>query len=105
MHFIETSAFTRRIVQEMSDNEYRRLQEELLDRPTAGDLIRRSGGLRKLRWAGHSRGKRGGLRIIYYWHAGREIYLMLYVYPKNEQEDLKAEQCRVLSRIVQEEFE
>jgi mRNA-degrading endonuclease RelE of RelBE toxin-antitoxin system len=105
VHFIETSAFTRRIVQEMSDNEYRRLQEELLDRPTAGDLIRGSGGLRKLRWAGQSRGKRGGLRIVYYWHAGKEIYLMLYVYPKNEQGDLKAEQRRVLSRIVREELE
>ena len=104
MHFIETTAFTRRIVQEISDDEYRKLQEELLARPTAGDLIRESGGLRKLRWAEPYRGKRGGLRIIYYWHAGRRLFLMLYVYPKNEQGNLVAEQRRALARIVREEF-
>lgn len=104
MHFIETRAFTRRIVQEITDDAYRELQEQLLARPTAGDLIRETGGLRKLRWAEQHRGKRGGLRIIYYWHAGRRVFLMLYVYPKNERGDLKAEQRRFLARIVGEEF-
>lgn len=104
MHFIETSAFTRGIVREISDDAYRELQEELLARPTAGDLMRESGGLRKLRWAEEGRGKRGGLRIIYYWHPLRRVYLMLYVYPKNEQGTLTAEQRRILTRLVREEF-
>ena len=87
----------------MRDDEYRLLQEALLRRPAHGDLIKDSGGLRKLRWGDEGRGKRGSLRIIYYWHAKREMFLMLYVYSKNEQKDLTAEQRRVLAKIVRQE--
>lgn len=61
--------------------------------------------MRKLRWGGEGRGKRGSLRIIYYWHAAREIFLMLYVYRKNEQHDLTAEQRRLLARAVRQELQ
>jgi mRNA-degrading endonuclease RelE of RelBE toxin-antitoxin system len=50
------------------------------------------------------RGKRGGVRVIYYWAANRDIVLMLLVYGKNEQDDLTPEQLRVLKRLVEEEF-
>jgi hypothetical protein len=80
------------------------LQLALLQRPASGALIPKGGGLRKLRWSLPGRGKRGGLRVIYFWDEPSATLYMLYAYPKNEQEDLTAKQLRVLARLVQEEF-
>jgi hypothetical protein len=102
--FIETSVFTRRITEFVADDEYRRLQEALLRRPAHGDLIEGTGGIRKLRWNEEGRGKRGGLRIIYYWHVKREMFLMLFVYRKSDQKDLTSEQRRTFAKIVQQEI-
>ncbi len=102
---IETHAFTRRVTDAMSDDEYRILQQALLRRPGQGDVIAATGGVRKLRWREEGRGKRGALRVIYYWHAGREIFLMLFLYRKNEQNDLTSEQRRMLGAVVRQEFE
>lgn len=96
--------FTRRITDALSDDDYRLLQEALLRRPAQGDLIEGTGGVRKLRWGEEGRGKRGGLRLIYYWHPQREIFLMLFLYRKSEQKDLTADQKRVLANVVQQEF-
>jgi hypothetical protein len=104
MRFIETPVFTRAIVALLDDEGYRSLQLALLHRPESGALIPKSGSLRKLRWSLPGRGKRGGLRIIYFWDRSSETYYMLYAYPKNEQEDLTAQQLQVLSRLVREEF-
>lgn len=96
--------FTRRITDAVPDDDYRLVQEALLRRPEQGDLIEGTGGVRKLRWTEAGRGKRGGLRLIYYWHAEREIILMLFLYRKSEQKDLTADQKRILAKAVQEEF-
>jgi mRNA-degrading endonuclease RelE of RelBE toxin-antitoxin system len=64
--FIETKLFTRLADEELSDDELARLQGYLNENAEAGDIIRGSGGVRKMRWAAAGRGKRGGLRIIYY---------------------------------------
>ena len=88
----------------MSDEDYRELQQMLVGDPERGAIIRSSGGLRKIRWARPGRGKRGGVRAIYYWARSREILLMLLVYGKNEQDDLTPEQLRVLKSLVEEEF-
>jgi mRNA-degrading endonuclease RelE of RelBE toxin-antitoxin system len=104
VRFIETSVFTRRITDALSDDDYRLVQEALLRRPEQGDLIEGTGGVRKLRWAEAGRGKRGGLRLIYYWHVEREIILMLFLYRKSDQKDLTAEQKRILAKAVQQEF-
>jgi mRNA-degrading endonuclease RelE of RelBE toxin-antitoxin system len=104
MRFIETPIFTRTAVELLDDEEYRALQLSLLWRPERGPLIRRSFGLRKMRWSLMGRGKRGGLRIIYYWDEASETFYMLYAYPKNVQEDLSAQQLRVLRRLVSKEF-
>ena len=66
MLIVETSVFTRRVLKLLSDESYRSLQQVLVANPEAGNLIRQSGGLRKIRWSGEGRGKRGGVRIIYY---------------------------------------
>jgi hypothetical protein len=104
MRFIETPVFSRAIVALLDDEAYRFIQLALLQRPQRGAVIRQSGGLRKLRWSVPGQGKRGGLRIIYFWEAQSEIFYMLYAYPKNEREDLTAQQVRLLSRLVREEF-
>lgn len=63
-----------------------------------------SGGLRKVRWGRPGMGKRGGLRVIYFWEANSETFYMLMVYRKNEQEDLTPKQVTTLQRLVKEEF-
>jgi len=67
MVIVETSIFTRQVQDLLSDDEYRSLQITLAKRPEVGALIEGSGGLRKVRWALAGRGKRGGVRVIYYW--------------------------------------
>ena len=81
--FVGTPVFTRRIQAHMDDEEYADLQTFLAARPDAGAIIKGSGGMRKLRWAGSGRGKRGGLRVIYYWWVPKGRITMLLVYPKN----------------------
>lgn len=102
--FLETPPFTRQIRELISDNEYRILQLALGLRPDQGVIIPRTGGIRKIRWTREGRGKRGGIRIIYYWHRPTNRIYMLLAYPKSEQEDLTADQIRILSRLVKEEF-
>lgn len=67
MEIIETQVFTKDIVKLLSDNEYRELQKALVENPLLGHLIPGGAGLRKLRWSAGGKGKRGGLRIIYYY--------------------------------------
>jgi hypothetical protein len=105
MRFVETPIFTRQIKEMLSEEEYRALQGALILRPTQGALIRGSGGLRKIRFGLRGRGKRGGARVIYYWHDGEESFYMLFAYGKNVQGDLTPSQLKTLRRIVREEFE
>jgi mRNA-degrading endonuclease RelE of RelBE toxin-antitoxin system len=102
--FKETSFFTRQSAELLPDDELNSLQWLLMANPESGDLIRGSGGLRKLRWAGLGRGKRGGLRIIYYWHVPGNIILLLLAYPKNDQENLTPSQVKALKSIIDTEF-
>ena len=101
MIFLETSIFTRLVAEAMDDDSYQKLQTHLVEHPEAGDLIQYSGGLRKIRWAGSGRGKRGGSRIIYYWDMGDRI-LMVYLFRKNERADLTPDQLKVMRSIVEE---
>ena len=102
MLFIETSIFTRQLRELLPDDEYRNLQLALLLRPEAGPIIPGGSGLRKIRWGLPGKGKRGGLRMIYYWDKARDCIYMLMVYPKSRQEDLTPDQLRTLRKLVQE---
>ncbi len=73
-------------------------------RPEQGPVIQGSGGLRTARWATAGAGKRGGLRVIYYWAAGDRAFYRVYAYTKSEQGDLTPAQTCQLSRVVREEF-
>lgn len=104
MIFIETPVFTRQIKALVEDEEYRLLQLRLVANPDAGDLIPRSGGLRKIRVGVAGRGKRGGARVIYYWVTARSQIYLLLAYAKNAQEDLSEQQLRTLRALVKQEF-
>lgn len=104
MVIIETSVFTRRVTALLSDDEYRELQATLVERPKAGPVIPGSGGIRKLRWSASGRGKRGGARVIYYWATEQEHLLMLFIYAKNESDDLTHDQIKTLRHIVEREY-
>jgi mRNA-degrading endonuclease RelE of RelBE toxin-antitoxin system len=100
----ETPVFTKQVDSLLDAESYRLLQLRLVRDPEAGALIRGTGGLRKIRWQGSGRGKRGGVRAIYYWATADGQILMLLIYPKNERDDLSADQKKVLSALVKEEF-
>lgn len=104
MEIIETSVFTRKIRELISDEEYGELQFALIQRPEIGVIIPQSGGIRKIRWSGSGRGKRGGIRVIYYWYVNEQQIYMLLAYAKNEQANFSAAQLKVLKKLVEEEF-
>jgi mRNA-degrading endonuclease RelE of RelBE toxin-antitoxin system len=102
MVFAETPIFTKLVKQLLTDDEYRQLQEVLLTRPEAGDLISGSGGLRKIRWGIRGKGKRGGLRVIYYWDVPEETFYMLTLYKKSAKKDITPDQVKLLRKLVEE---
>lgn len=104
MVIVETRAFTARVGDLLSDEQYRELQVRLASRPTAGDVIPGTGGLRKVRWAGKGRGKRGGCRVIYFWHMASHRLLTLFAFSKNERADLTEAQKKALRHIVETEY-
>ena len=99
MVFYETAIFTEQVVEFLDDDSYRELQSVLIREPESGALIPRSRGLRKIRWRAAGKGKRGGIRVIYYLVTRNQIY-MLYAYAKNRQEDLTQEQIQRLRSLV-----
>lgn len=97
--FIETRLFSRLVEEYLSDDDYARLQRELMRDPEAGVVIRGSGGVRKFRWAAPGRGKRGGYRVIYFVRRANGVIWMLTMYPKNVADSIPG---YVLKRIREE---
>lgn len=104
MIFVESRAFSRSRAEHLEEEQFRALQDALLREPEAGDRIPGTGGLRKLRWSAEGRGKRGGVRIIYFVLLSRSMILLLLVYTKNERADLTPEQKRILKALVDAEI-
>jgi mRNA-degrading endonuclease RelE of RelBE toxin-antitoxin system len=101
MVIIESPLFTRLIANYLSDDEYSALQWGLATHPELGDVLPGSGGIRKLRWAGSGRGKRGGLRAIYYWRNNRDEVWLLTVYAKNEAENIPASTLKTIKKEIE----
>jgi hypothetical protein len=102
VEFIETPTFTRAITTLLADDEYAHMQIALVQNPSLGDVIRGGGGLRKLRYAVSGRGKRGGIRVIYYWFKDAHQIYMLLAYAKSVKDTLTAQELSVLSELVKE---
>jgi hypothetical protein len=97
--FVETRLFTKLVQEYLSDDEYGALQQSLIANPEAGDVIPGSGGVRKLRWGAPGRGKRGGLRLIYFLRLRHGQIWMLTLYAKNVADNI---QPNVLKKIKEE---
>lgn len=102
MIFIETSIFTQAVKVLLDDDAYAQLQQHLAESPEAGDLLRNTGGLRKIRWSCGNKGKRGGVRVIYYHLSSDYQIRMLLIYRKGIQDKLTPRQAALLRRINEE---
>ena len=103
MIFIETSLFTKLLPDYLSDDEYRSLQWYLFEHPQAGSIVRGSGGVRKIRWSQEGKGKRGGVRVIYYWKKSASEIWLLTIYAKSERATIPAHTLREISREIRNE--
>jgi len=103
--FVELPPFERLRSSYMDDDAYKALQNELMLNPLAGDVMEGTGGLRKLRQPDPRRGKgkRGGLRVIYYWWLGGEQFWLFTVYDKDQADDLTPEQRKAVKRLLETE--
>lgn len=101
MLFIETDIFTEDVKTLLDDDEYPKLQLFLATQPDYGDLIQNTGGLRKIRWLSGGRGKRGGVRVIYF-HRTREFEIrLLLIYRKGIKDDLSAGEKAILKKMIE----
>ena len=104
--FIELPAFARHRAEYLDDDQFRALQAALMKQPTAGDVIKDTGGLRKLRFADvrRGKGKSGGLRVIYYWRVTTSLFWLFTLYDKDEVDDLNAKQRAQLKALLEREL-
>jgi hypothetical protein len=105
--FVELPAFERHRADYLDDDAFRRLESLLMKQPEAGDPMPETGGLRKLRFpdARRGKGKRGGLRVVYYWwHSGFQFWLFT-LYDKDEMADLTPQQRKALKAMIKAELE
>ena len=102
MEFIETPTFTRLLTDLLSDEEYRALQNVLVENPARGDILKGGGGIRKLRHALPGRGKSGGVRAIYYWIKDDHQIYMLLIYPKSKKDTLTDQETALLRELVKD---
>lgn len=102
MIFKESTLFTRYLHDYLEDDDYRKLQNFLIKQPDAGDLIQSTGGLRKLRWHSDNKGKRGGIRVIYYWPITADQIYFLTLYAKNEMTNLSNDERKALKRMLED---
>ena len=103
MIFIETSKFTKLLSDYLSDDEYRMLQWHLQEKPDSGDIVRGSGGVRKVRWAPEGKGKSGGVRVIYYWKKSDYEIWMLTIYSKSEQATIPGHILKKIAEAIENE--
>lgn len=99
--FVEAKSFSRRWPDYLSEDELREFQNFLLEVPDAGDVIKDTGGIRKIRWKTKGSGKRGGMRIIYFWQVPDGQIYLLTIYRKNEFEDLTKNEYKLLKKAVE----
>jgi hypothetical protein len=105
--FVELPAFERHRAEYLDDAAFVQLQQELMKNPEGGEVIEGTGGLRKIRFADARRGKgkRGGLRVIYYWWSAGTQFWLYTLYDKDEMADLNPKQRKALRAMLKAELE
>jgi mRNA-degrading endonuclease RelE of RelBE toxin-antitoxin system len=101
--FVETPLFTRLVGEYLSDAEYSELQQALATNPELGSVIPGTGGVRKVRWGQRGKGKRGGVRVIYYVRDRKGIIWMLTIYGKSVQENIPGHLLRKIRKELDSE--
>lgn len=101
--FVETPLFTRLVGDFFTDQEYSALQAALAKNPSLGDVIPGAGGICKVRWGVHGRGKRGGVRVIYFVRSRQGVIWMLTIYAKNVKENIPTHLLRRIRKEIQDE--
>lgn len=98
---IFTTRTYERAIRKVAAPDVRKVMESAIAAdPVAGPVIPGTGGIRKLRWASSGRGKRGGIRTIYFYHAGPEVIYLLTAYAKAAQEDLSPADRKAWAKLV-----
>lgn len=105
--FVELPAFSKYRPEYLDDEGFRELQNSLMANPEAGDVIEGTGGLRKIRQPDPRRGKgkRGGLRVIYYWWDGKRQFWLFTLYDKDEMDNLSVKEKKALKDMLKRELE
>lgn len=101
MVFIESAVFTKQARELLSDETYAEFQQYLAQCPEAGDVMRETGGLRKIRWSVPGSGKKGGVRVIYYHVSAKAQVRLLLIYRKGVKDDLTPAEKKVLRKLNQ----
>ena len=101
--FIESSIFAKLLPNYLADDDYRVLQIFLIANPEAGKIIPGSGGVRKLRWSVVGRGKRGGMRVIYYLKSKNGEIWLLTLYSKSRLENIPGHILKQLKEAFEDE--
>lgn len=99
MIFIESPIFTEELPSHLTDEQYQEFQIYLAGYPDAGEVIQDTGGLRKVRWLAKMRGKRGGVRVIYYYRCAAHQIRMILIYQKGIKDDLTSAEKKVLREL------
>ena len=102
MQIFSTHTYERAVRKLLGEEARREMEEAIVAAPDAAPVIRGTGGIRKLRWAGSGRGKRGGIRTVYFYRAGPEAIYLLTAYAKADRENLTPADTKALLRLVAE---
>ncbi|PCI37834.1 MAG: hypothetical protein COB46_12825 [Rhodospirillaceae bacterium] len=100
MEMFTTKVYERAIRKMITPESRKEMEATVATDPTAGSVISGTGGIRKIRWAGSGRGKRGGIRTIYFYHAGPQSIYLLTAYAKSAQEDLSPSDKKAWTKLV-----
>lgn len=98
--FIESPLFSRLVYDYLTDDEYAQFQLFLAANPQAGDVIRGSGGVRKVRWQRSGAGKSGGVRVCYYCRNAANQIVLLVIYAKSAQDSIKADVLKQIKEMI-----
>jgi len=101
---IKTTIFNKAIKKLLNDQEVQLIEDYIVDNPFAGDEIKGSKGLRKVRFPYRGKGKSGGIRVIYYVMISNDSCYLITAYPKSKKIDLTSSEIKLIGRYIEEQI-